>query len=92
MDVRDIFFRLRSYTPIPIALIIIYHSSPVIPYSILGISLISIGELIRINAVRFAGGATRTRNVGAPFLCTLPVYLQGSINSTGGFLNNQLST
>ena len=74
MDVRDIFFRLRSYTPIPIALTIIYNSSPVIPYSVLGISLILIGELIRINAVRFAGGATRTRNVGAPFLCTSGPY------------------
>ena len=74
MDVRDIFFRLRSYTPIPIALMIIYYSSPVIPYNILGISLILIGELIRINAVRFAGGATRTRNVGAPFLCTSGPY------------------
>ena len=74
MDIRDIFFRLRSYTPIPIALIIIYHSSPVIPYSILGFSLILIGELIRINAVRFAGGATRTRNVGAKFLCTSGPY------------------
>ena len=40
----------------------------------LGISLIFIGELIRINAVRFAGGATRTRNVGAPFLCTSGPY------------------
>mgnify|MGYP001169751009 FL=1 len=74
MDVRDIFFRLRTYTPIPIAITIIYYSSPVIPYSILGISLILIGELIRINAVRFAGGATRTRNVGAPFLCTSGPY------------------
>jgi len=74
MDVRDIFFRLRSYTPIPIAITIIYYSSPVIPYNILGISLILIGELIRINAVRFAGGATRTRNVGAPFLCTSGPY------------------
>jgi len=68
MDVRNIFFKLRSYTPIPIALTIIYYSSPVVPYNILGISLILIGELIRINAVRFAGGATRTRSVGAPFL------------------------
>ena len=74
MDVRDIFFRLRSYTPIPIALMIIYYSSPEIPYNILGISLILIGEVIRINAVRFAGGATRTRNVGAPFLCTSGPY------------------
>ena len=74
MDVRDIFFRLRSYTPIPIAITIIYNSSPVIPYNVLGISLILIGEMIRINAVRFAGGATRTRNVGAPFLCTSGPY------------------
>ena len=74
MDVRDIFFRLRSYTPIPIAITIIYYSSPVIPYNVLGISLILIGEVIRINAVRFAGGATRTRNVGAPFLCTSGPY------------------
>jgi len=74
MDVRNIFFKLRSYTPIPIALTIIYYSSPVVPYNILGISLILIGELIRINAVRFAGGATRTRSVGAPFLCTSGPY------------------
>ena len=35
---------------------------------------ILIGELIRLNAVRYAGGATRTRNVGAPFLCTSGPY------------------
>ena len=44
------------------------------PYNALGISMILIGELIRINAVRYAGGATRTRNVGAPFLCTSGPY------------------
>ena len=74
MDVRNIFFKLRSYTPIPIALTIIYYSSPFIPYNVLGIIMILIGELIRINAVRYAGGATRTRKVGAPFLCTSGPY------------------
>ena len=74
MDIRNIFFKFRSYTPIPIALAIIYNSQPIIPFNILGILLIVIGEIIRINAVRYAGGATRTRNVGAPSLCTSGPY------------------
>ena len=36
--------------------------------------LILIGELIRINAVSYAGGITRTMNVGAPSLCTSGLY------------------
>ena len=50
MDIRNIFFKFRSYTPIPIALAIIYNSQPIIPFNILGILLIAIGEIIRINA------------------------------------------
>ena len=74
MDIRNIFFKFRSYTPVPIALAIIYNSQPILPFNILGILLIFIGEIIRINAVRYAGGATRTRNVGAPSLCTSGPY------------------
>ena len=74
MDIRNIFFKFRSYTPTPIALAIIYYSQPVLPFNILGFLLIVIGETIRINAVRFAGGTTRTRNVGAPSLCTSGPY------------------
>jgi len=40
----------------------------------IGLALIVLGEFIRISAVRYAGGATRTRNVGAPFLCTSGPY------------------
>ena len=40
----------------------------------IGLALIALGEFIRLNAVRYAGGATRTRNVGAPFLCTSGPY------------------
>ncbi len=40
----------------------------------IGLALITAGELIRISAVRYAGGATRTRNVGAPYLCTSGPY------------------
>ena len=74
MDIRNIFFKFRSYTPIPIVLAIICNSQPIPPFNILGILLIVIGEMIRINAVRYAGGATRTRNVGAPSLCTSGPY------------------
>ena len=74
MDIRNIFFKFRSYTPIPIALAIIYNSQPIIPFNVLGILMIVVGEMIRINAVSYAGGATRTRNVGAPSLCTSGPY------------------
>ena len=76
MDIRQFFFKYRSYTPIPIVLLIFYYSKPIYPYYIIGVALIIIGEFIRIDAVRYAGGATRTRNVGAPFLCTSGPYSQ----------------
>ncbi len=38
--------------------------------TIVGTTLIIFGEFIRLNGVRYAGGATRTRKVGAPALCT----------------------
>ena len=74
MDSRQFFFKNRSYTPIPIVLLVIYYSQPSKPYIIIGLALIVAGELIRISAVRYAGGATRTRNVGAPYLCTSGPY------------------
>jgi len=83
MDIRQFFFKYRSYTPVPIVLLIIYYSEPIHPYirspfyldnKMIGLALIAIGEFIRISAVRYAGGATRTRNVGAPYLCTSGPY------------------
>ena len=74
MDIRNILFSNRSFTPIPIAITIIYFSKPMFPYFIYGIVLLLLGELIRINAVRYAGGVTRTMNVGAPSLCTSGPY------------------
>jgi len=74
MDIRKVFFSNRSYTPIPIALAMIYYSSFTIPYFFLGIFLILLGEITRISAVRYAGGATRTLKVGAPSLCTSGPY------------------
>ena len=74
MDLRNFLFSNRSFTPIPLVLAILYLSSLSYPYFIIGIGLIVVGESIRIYAVRFGGGATRTTNVGAPSLCTSGPY------------------
>ena len=74
MDLRYFLFSNRSFTPIPLVLVILYLSSFSYPYFIIGIGLIVIGESIRIYGVQFAGGATRTREVGAPSLCTSGSY------------------
>lgn len=70
MDLRQFFFKFRSYTPIPLLLVMLYLSQPYIPVIYYGLTLILIGESIRIWAVRNAGGRTRTRKVGATSLVT----------------------
>ena len=74
MDIRNFLFSNRSFTPIPIAITIIYFSDPMLPYFIYGSILVLMGESIRVNAVRYAGGVTRTMKVGAPSLCTSGPY------------------
>jgi len=88
---RKFFFSNRSYTPIPLALLIIYFSQPLWHQSLLGLIILLVGESIRLNAVRYAGGATRTTKVGAPSLCTSgpyarvrnPLYVGNMIMYTG---------
>ena len=74
MDIRNILFSNRSFTPIPMVLMIIYFSNPIISYVFYGLFLLIIGESIRIYSVSYAGGVTRTMNVGAPELCTSGPY------------------
>ena len=74
MDIRNFFFKFRSFTPIPIGATIIYFARPANAYLPLGIALLLGGELIRIWAVSYAGGETRTRNVGASTLCSSGPY------------------
>ena len=74
MDIRNFFFKYRSYTPIPIGLMIVFFARPSSTYLIFGTTLLFIGESIRMWAVSYAGGVTRTRNVGAPQLCTSGPY------------------
>ena len=74
MDLRLFLFKKRGYTPIPIVLAILYFSQLRYPFWACGATFIILGELIRLSAVRFAGGRTRTTNVGANSLCTSGPY------------------
>lgn len=74
MNIKQFFFSNRSYTPIPLALFIVYLSVPSWPLLGFGFLLIIAGESLRFNSVRYAGGATRTMKVGAPSLCTTGPY------------------
>jgi protein-S-isoprenylcysteine O-methyltransferase Ste14 len=91
MDIRQFFFKFRSYTPIPLLILMLYFSEPFVPAVYLGITLVVLGESIRIWAVRHAGGRTRTRKVGAKSLVMSgpfayirnPLYLGNILLYTG---------
>lgn len=74
MDIRNFLFSNRSYTPVPIVITLLYFAQPSMPFLMWGFVLAFMGEAVRINAVRYAGGATRTVKVGAPSLCTTGPY------------------
>ena len=74
MDIRNFFFKNRSFTPIPVALSIIYFAQPDNHYVLFGAATLLLGEGIRMWSVSYAGGETRTTNVGAPSLCTAGPY------------------
>ena len=70
MNIGNFFFKYRSYTPLPLAVIIIYNAQYANAYVVLGLLCIIFGESIRFWAVSYAGGITRTTTVGAAKLCT----------------------
>ncbi|HKJ68112.1 MAG TPA: isoprenylcysteine carboxylmethyltransferase family protein [bacterium] len=74
MKIAHCFFKYRSYTPIPLVLLLLYQAHPGLPWIVPGFGLLFLGEAIRFWAVRHAGGATRTREVGAPSLVTSGPY------------------
>ena len=58
-------FRLRSLTAIPFILILIYFSRPTFTSALVGTIPLILGEFLRLWAVGYAGGATRSRTLGA---------------------------
>lgn len=91
MDIRNLTFKLRSYTPIPLLVLLIASSRPSLGPFLWGLAFMVLGELIRLWAVAHAGGATRTRNVGASLLVTSgpfahtrnPLYLANALIYVG---------
>lgn len=48
MNIGNFLFKYRSYTPIPLALYILFNSYPEIQNVLIGLILITIGESLRI--------------------------------------------
>lgn len=61
----NFFFKIRSFTPIPFIIALLYFANPTWLSVPIGILFISIGELLRIWAVGYAGGTTRATALGA---------------------------
>jgi len=74
MDIRNLLFKARGFTPLPIVLIIIYQAQPHWLGALIGLTMALSGEIIRLHGVRAAGGRTRTRQVGAKELCTWGLF------------------
>ncbi len=61
----NFFFKIRSFTPIPFILALLYFAKPIFETTLVGILFIVIGEFLRIWAVGYAGGTTRATSLGA---------------------------
>ncbi len=65
-----LFFKWRSYTPIPLLVAMLVLARPTLPSIVIGLLIALAGELARIWAVSYAGGATRTLTPGVGRLIT----------------------
>ena len=71
----NLFFKYRSYTPLPFVLLMILFINPTGKSIISGLIVAIIGELIRIWSVSYAGSETRTTSgAGGTFLITQGPY------------------
>jgi protein-S-isoprenylcysteine O-methyltransferase Ste14 len=76
--VGRLWFQYRSYSPLPLLLALLFLAPdfhPNLNSALMGTLLISLGEGIRLWAVGYAGGATRTRGDTVPALVHAGPYL-----------------
>ena len=92
MDFRLLFFRYRSYTPVPLILAALILARPTWPSFGIGLLVMLLGETLRFWGVAYAGSATRTTgSAGGDRLVTdgpfahvrNPLYLGNFFLSTG---------
>jgi protein-S-isoprenylcysteine O-methyltransferase Ste14 len=68
-NISNIFFKYRSYTPIPFLLLMVIFAEPSVMSMIIGFAIAISGELIRFWGVSWAGSETRTTGgVGGTYL------------------------
>ncbi|HEX9935118.1 MAG TPA: methyltransferase, partial [bacterium] len=71
MDFRLLFFKYRSYTPIPMILAVLILARPTMVSFFFGLGIVLLGEAVRFWGVLYAGSATRTTDrAGAGRLVT----------------------
>ncbi|HAY33962.1 MAG TPA: isoprenylcysteine carboxylmethyltransferase family protein [Ignavibacteria bacterium] len=74
-DLGSIFFKYRSYIPLPFVFLMLVFMEPTLTSIIIGFFIALSGELIRIWSVSFAGSETRTTSgVGGTYLVTQGPY------------------
>jgi protein-S-isoprenylcysteine O-methyltransferase Ste14 len=92
MKLSEIFFKYRSYTPIPFIIIMLLYQNSNIWSLITGFIIACMGEYLRLWGVSWAGSETRTTgNVGGTFLIISgpfahlrnPLYLGNIMMYTG---------
>ena len=63
--IGNLFFKIRSFTPIPFIIALLYFAEPGWYTIVIGALFIATGEFLRIWAVGYAGASTRARTLGA---------------------------
>lgn len=74
-DIRRLFFRYRSYTPIPFLVAMVIFARPTAASLAAGFALVLLGEALRFWGVSAVGSETRTTgSVGGTYLVTAGPY------------------
>lgn len=100
IDIRQLLFRYRSYTPIPFIIVMLIFAEPTTQSVVIGLAATLLGESIRFWGVAYAGSLTRaTGSVGAPAVIMAgpyafvrnPLYVGNILMYVGiGILSNAL--
>ncbi|MDZ7337634.1 MAG: isoprenylcysteine carboxylmethyltransferase family protein [candidate division KSB1 bacterium] len=71
MNIGKLFFKYRSFTPVPLLIAALILAKPSLTTFLVGLAVALVGEAIRLWGVLYAGSATRTTGrVGADRLVT----------------------